>query len=213
MNNLTNIIEAILFASGNAVPLSLIAEKLGVSKKEVDAAVEELKEKHGDESGQLLLLFNGKAQFSTNPIYKDYVSAVLNPIKEKEFTKTILECAAIIAYKQPITRTELEAIRGVSSDYAIRTLLELQMIEPCGRKDAVGKPVLYATTDNFLKRFRLNSLNDLPDYDTLMQSIRLEEDEDSYLYAKEDYVPEQTEEIPDFLKDLGAEDLIKIDGE
>lgn len=191
----------------------MIAEKLGVSKKEVDGAIEELKASHGDESGQLLLLFNGKAQFSTNPLYKDYVSAVLNPIKEKEFTRTILECAAIIAYKQPITRTELEAIRGVSSDYAIRTLLELHMIEPCGRKDAVGKPVLYATTDNFLKRFRLSSLSDLPDYDTLMQSIRLEEDENSYLYAKEDYVPEQPEEIPDFLKDLSADDLIKIDGE
>lgn len=211
MQNLTSIIEAILFASGNAVPLSLVAEKLNVTKQEIDCAIEELKEKYNDEGGQILLLFNGKAQFSTNPLFKDSVSAVLNQIKEKELTKAILECAAIIAYKQPITRTELEVIRGVSSDYAIRTLLELQMIEPVGRKDAVGKPVLYGTTDTFLKRFKLNSLSDLPDYDDLMQSLKLSDDDESYLYAKEEYVPEEHEEIPDFLKDIDASNLVKID--
>ena len=208
---MTSIIEAILFASGNAVPLSLVAEKLNVTKQEIDCAIEELKEKYNDEGGQILLLFNGKAQFSTNPLFKDSVSAVLNQIKEKELTKAILECAAIIAYKQPITRTELEVIRGVSSDYAIRTLLELQMIEPVGRKDAVGKPVLYGTTDTFLKRFKLNSLSDLPDYDDLMQSLKLSDDDESYLYAKEEYVPEEHEEIPDFLKDIDASNLVKID--
>lgn len=208
MENLTNIIEAIIFASGNAVPLSLVAEKLNVTKKDIDKSIEELKEKYSDEGGQILLLFNGKAQFSTNPLFKDSVSAVLNQIKEKELTKAILECAAIIAYKQPITRTELEAIRGVSSDYAIRTLLELQMIEPVGRKDAVGKPVLYGTTDTFLKRFKLNSLSDLPDYDVLMESLKLSDDEESYLYAKDEYVPDN--EVPDFLKDLSAEDMVKI---
>ena len=208
MEKLTSTIEAILFASGNAVPLSLLAEKLGVSKKEIDASIEQLKQKYDDEGGQLLLLFNGKAQFSTNPLFKDSVSAVLNQIKEKEFTKAILECAAIVAYKQPITRTELEAIRGVSSDYAVRTLLELQMIEPVGRKDAVGKPILYGTTDNLLKRFRLKSLSDLPDYDALMESLKLDEEDESYLYAKENYVPEET---PDFLQDLSKDELIKIE--
>lgn len=211
MENLTSIIEAIIFASGNAVPLSLVAEKLNVTKKEIDQAIEELKEKYNDEGGQILLLFNGKAQFSTNPLFKDSVSAVLNQIKEKELTKAILECAAIIAYKQPITRTELEAIRGVSSDYAIRTLLELQMIEPVGRKDAIGKPVLYGTTDTFLKRFKLNSLSDLPDYDVLMESLRLSDDDESYLYAKDEYTPEESEEVPDFLKDIPSDKMVKID--
>ncbi|MGN1234513.1 MAG: SMC-Scp complex subunit ScpB, partial [Christensenellaceae bacterium] len=77
MESLTNTIEAILFASGNAVPLALITEKLGITKKQTDAAIEELKARYSDESGLLLLLFNGKAQLSTNPIYKDAVSAVL----------------------------------------------------------------------------------------------------------------------------------------
>ena len=171
MDNLTNIIEAIVFASGEAVPVKYIVEKLGCSLKEVNSAVSELKEKHSGNNGIHLLTFNGKLQFATNPEYKKPVSDVLTPIKEKEFTKTILECAAIIAYKQPITKPELEEIRQVSCDYAIHTLLELEMIVPCGRKDAVGKPILYATTDNFLKRFKLNSIDELPDYDELMAQI------------------------------------------
>jgi segregation and condensation protein B len=136
-------------------------------------------------------------QFATNPDYKEPVSAVLTPIREKEFTRTILECAAIIAYKQPITRSEIEKVRnGVNSDYAITTLLNLEMIEPCGRKDTPGKPVLYATTDNFLKRFKLKSLKELPDYEELLQKIAdihsldsLTEESD-YLYEKDVYDPE-----------------------
>ena len=111
MSNLTNTIEAILFASGEPVPVKFIVEKLGVSLKEVNAAVGELKEKYNEDSGINLLTFNGKAQFATNPKFKQQISEVLIPIKEKEFTKTILECAAIIAYKQPITKPELEEIR------------------------------------------------------------------------------------------------------
>lgn len=232
MNSLTNIIEAVIFASGEAVPVKYIVEKLGCSLKEVNAGVNELKEKYGGESGIHLLTFNGKLQFATNPQYKQPVSEVLTPIKEKEFTKTILECAAIIAYKQPITKPELEEIRQVSCDYAIHTLLELEMIVPCGRKDAVGKPIMYSTTDNFLKRFKLNSIDELPDYDELMaqiaelnSSLLTEDEEDAnYLYKKDEYTeaevtPNEAEkttitdedgfEIPDHLTD--EDDIIKID--
>lgn len=233
MNNLTNIIEAVVFASGEAVPVKYIVEKLDCTVKEVNACAAELKEKYDENSGIQLLTFNGKLQFASNPKYKQPVSEVLTPIKEKEFTKTILECAAIIAYKQPITKPELEEIRQVSCDYAIHTLLELEMIVPCGRKDAVGKPILYATTDNFLKRFKLNSIDELPDYDELMaqiaelnSSLLTDDEEDgNYLYKKDEYVEkgEKTQtveekqvavtedgyEIPDFISQ--DDDVIKID--
>ncbi len=233
MDNLTNIIEAIVFASGEAVPVKFIVEKLDCTLKEVNASVSELKEKYSGENGIHLLTFNGKLQFATNPAYKAPVSDVLTPIKEKEFTKTILESAAIIAYKQPITKPELEDIRQVSCDYAIHTLLELEMIVPCGRKDAVGKPILYATTDNFLKRFKLNSIDELPDYEELMAQIAelnsslLSDDEEdaNYLYKKDVYVedkgaqqekaeeaPKVTEdgyELPDFISE--EDEVIKID--
>ncbi len=188
MERLTNIIEAVLFASGKSVAISDIAEKLGVTTGEVKRSLNELKERYGEEGGIQLLMFNNKAQLGSNPVYKEGVSAVLNPIREKELTRTILECAAIIAYKQPVTKTEIELLRGLNSDYAVHALLELNLIYPCGRKDAIGKPILYATTDEFLKRFKLSSLEDLPDYDTLMAAIaRPEEDKDSYLYARDEY--------------------------
>ena len=154
MEKLTNIIEAILFAAGDAVPIDLLREKLEITKRDVDTAIRQLEKKYSEDCGIRLLHFNHKLQLATNPDYKDKVSATLMPIREKEFTRTILESAAIIAYKQPITRSELEAVRGINSDYAITTLLNLDMIVPCGRKDTPGKPVLYATTDNFLKRFK-----------------------------------------------------------
>lgn len=195
METLTNIIEAVLFASGNAVSVALIAQKLNATAAEVQKSLNELKEKYSGSCGIHLLTFNNKAQFATNPDYKDPVGDVLSSIKEKEFTKTILESAAIIAYKQPITRAELEEVRGVNSDYAVRTLLDLKMIEPVGRKDVPGKPILYATTDNFLKRFKISSLEELPDYDALLKQImRLSElSDDSYLYRKDEYVPEESD--------------------
>lgn len=227
MEKLTNIIEAILFASGKAVALSDIAEKLEVTVKEVKVSLSQLEEKYGAEGGIQLLQFNNKAQLASNPIYKTDVEQVLNPIREKELTRTILECAAIVAYKQPITKTEIELLRGINSDYAVRALQELNLIYPCGRKDAVGRPILYATTDEFLKRFKLNSLADLPDYETLLAAINRTETS-SYLYAREEYHDEEEDEsaseaagseskgegdgyeIPDFLRGLDESDLVKI---
>ncbi len=198
MEKLTTIIEAILFASGKAVAIADIAEKLAVSEGEVKRSLNELRERFGQEQGIQLLEFNKKAQLATNPVYKDQVWAVLNPIREKELTRTVLECAAIIAYKQPITRSEIELLRGVNSDYAVNVLLDLKLIYPCGRKDAIGHPILFATTDEFLKRFKLNTLEDLPDYDQLMDAIRNAtiDERDSYLYAREDYVAEEDPDAP-----------------
>lgn len=235
---MTNIIEAIVFASGEPVPVKFIIEKLGCTLKEVNACVDELKERYSDDCGINILVFNGKLQFASNPKYKEQVQAVITPIKEKELTRAILECAAIIAYKQPITKSELEDIRQVSCDYAVHTLLDLNMIYACGRKDSVGKPILYATTDTFLKRFRLNSIDELPDYDELMAQIAElnsmqfgdDEDDGNYLYKKDEYNPEEDEELkkapkkekkqavvedgyelPDFLS--GDDDVIKIKDE
>lgn len=227
METLTNIIEAVLFAAGNAVPTDLLREKLDLSKSQMDTAIRHLEKKYSGDCGIRLLIFNHKIQLATNPDYKEQVATVLNPIREKEFTRTILECAAIIAYKQPITRSELDSVRGVNSDYAITTLINLEMIEPCGRRDAPGKPVLYQTTDNFLRRFKLKSLKELPDYEELMKKIAemsAVPDDDAYLYKKDVYDPEaeaqeaaQPEEnssddadLPDFLKD-SKEDIIKIE--
>ena len=189
---LTNIIESILFVSGAPVAVADIAEKLEITEKDVLNSVKKLQnEKYGENSGIQILVFNKKLQFSSNPSYADEVSSVLNPIKEKELSKSMLEVAAIIAYKQPVTRIDLEEIRG-NSEYAVQKLLELGMIEPVGRKDAVGRPVMFGTTDNFLKRFQISSLDELPDYNELIEKIQLihgtAEPTDDYLYRKDVYV-------------------------
>jgi segregation and condensation protein B len=192
LEKLTNIIESILFVSGTQVAISDIAEKLEVSEKDILSAVKTIKEKYCAESGIQLLQFNKKLQFCSNPEYAEQVSSVLNPIKERELSKSMLEVAAIIAYKQPVTRIDLEEIRG-NSEYAVQKLLELGVIEPVGRKDAVGKPVLFGTTDKFLKRFQISSLDELPDYEDLINKIQVihgDKDTDDYLYKKDVYVDE-----------------------
>src|SRR5574344_1787076 len=162
MKDLPSIIEGILFVAGDGVSKDDIAGKFEIDTKEVEQAVEELKNKYNDDSGLQIITYKGKIQFCTNPQFADQISIVLNPIKERALTKTALETVAIIAYKQPITRLEIENIRGVSSDYAIQLLLQHNLIEVVGRKDVVGKPLLFGTTEEFLKRFQISSLEDLP---------------------------------------------------
>ncbi len=197
LEKLTNIIESILFVSGTQVAIADIAEKLEVSDKEILKCAEILKEKYSGDCGLHLLIFNKKLQFCSNPVYADQVSSVLNPIKERELSKSMLEVAAIIAYKQPVTRIDLEELRG-NSEYAVQKLLELGMIEPVGRKDAVGRPVMFGTTDNFLKRFQISSLEELPDYEELINKISVlhsNEAQDDYLYKKDVYVENQVENV------------------
>ena len=138
----------------------------------------------------------------------DDVAEVLNPIREKELTKAMLETLSIIAYKQPITRLEIEEIRGVDCTYAVQTLSKMNMIEVVGKKDAVGKPLLFGTTDEFLKRFSLSDLSDLPSFESLTDRIQTiaTPGGDSQLFdmkSNENINFEETspkEEIPEFLR-------------
>ena len=182
MENLENVLESILFVNGDAVDIVDITSKLDVSKEEVKAAVKKLKNKYKDGSGIVLLEFNNKLQLASNSVYHEQVSVVLNPIRQRNLSKATLETASIIAYKQPVTRLEIEEIRGVSSDYAINVLLEHNLIEIVGRKDTVGKPALFGTTDEFLKRFNISGIDELPDYNELLEKVKVIRNNDDRLY-------------------------------
>lgn len=211
MENLSNIIEGILFVAGEPVSLMDIAEKLEIEKDEALQAVTELqKAKQESGSGVQVLIFNEKAQLCSNKEYSEPISLVLNPLREKMLTKVVLEVCGIIAYKQPITRTEIESIRGgASSDYAINMLLENNLIEVVGRKDAVGKPLLFGTTDNFLKKFNISSLQDLPDYNQLLERIKvLHEDKDNALFDFREIPPEE-QDIADGMTEEEQEEIVK----
>ena len=197
MDNLSNILESIIFLSGRAVEIKDISDKLSVPAGDILEAAKQLQERYSGECGIHLLVFNGKLQFCSNPDYARFVEDVLQPIKERELSKAMLEVASIIAYRQPVTRLEIEELRGVNSDYSISVLSKFNLIKVVGRKDAIGKPLLFGTTDEFLKRFQLSDLGELPDYDTLMERIKiLHSPVSSDLFYKEEYKEEDEENPP-----------------
>lgn len=206
MSRLSNVIKSILFLSGKPVEQKFIQEKLEVSAKEMKDAVNELAEEFSGENGIHLLRFNGKLQLATNPNYSKEVEQVLNPIKEKELTNAMLETLAIIAYKQPVTRLDVEEVRAVDCTYSLQNLTRLGLIEAVGRKDTIGHPVLFATTDEFLKRFSIGDVSELPDYETLLEKLKDIAENGGKVAEKPMFdttvaatVP-ATEEIPDFLQ-------------
>lgn len=209
MSLLSNQIEAVLFVSGKAVEESFIKEKLNASDKEFREAISELLTKFSGDSGIHLLRFNKKLQFSTNPTYVKEVESVLNPIKEKELTNAMLETLAIIAYKQPVTRIEVEEIRSVDCTYSVQNLVRLGLIDVVGRKETIGKPLLYATTDDFLKRFSISDVTDLPDYETLLEKLHEITTSSNNVEFAEKPMFDSVDEVPDFL--VGEEDLKKVE--
>lgn len=173
-SNLIHIVEAIIFAAGVAIKRSDILAKLpeGTTRKDLNDAIKGLEQKYQDPCGIVLLCFGDKVQFASNKEYGDIVAAALKPVKERELSRALLEVMSIIAYKQPVTRGEIEDIRGGrSADYAITTLMRVGLIEAHGRRDTPGRPVLYITTELFLKRFGLRNLDDLPDYKEVLDRL------------------------------------------
>lgn len=172
MDNIYNsVIEALIFASDEPItPQEIINAIKGidgpdsdVDSGEIDAAVEELNKKY-DESGSaftILKIAHGFS-FATRPNNAKYVGFLSTEKSKRRLSNASLETLAIIAYKQPLTKPELEMIRGVNSDYTLNTLLEKNLVTISGRAESVGRPLLYATTDEFLKYFGLHSVNDLP---------------------------------------------------
>ena len=173
--DIKSIIEAIIFASGEPIKKKDIIDKVSyLTPKEFDECIKQLKEKYNKEdSGVVLMQMNGSYQFVSNANFGEQVAEVLTPLKEKALSKSLLEVLAINAYKQPVTRLDIEEIRGVSSEYAISMLVKFELIDVIGRKDVVGRPLLYATTDNFLRKFQIEDLSELPDYNEVLEHLAL----------------------------------------
>lgn len=165
-NNITTCgaLEAVLFAVGEAVEISRLAEAIGVDKQEVLNAYEELAKKY-DENGHgiRILRLDDKLQLCTRNDYYDILIKLVNIPKKHVLTDVLLETLSIIAYKQPVTRAEIEKIRGVSCSHAVNRLVEYNLAKEVGRLDAPGHPILFGTTDDFLRSFGISSMDDLPD--------------------------------------------------
>ncbi|MDD4315794.1 MAG: SMC-Scp complex subunit ScpB [Clostridia bacterium] len=208
---LKSIIEALLFSAGKGMTFEEIMSVFqeNHSDGEVREALDELLTEYSGSKGIIIIQYNNKYEFQSNPQYGETIADVLTPIKEKELSKTLLESLAIIAYKQPVTRLEIEEIRGISSEYAVSMLMKYNLITIAGRKDTLGKPLLYATTDEFLRRFKLKDLKELPDYDELLEMIR--NNFDKYYKASESLYRGATSEAEELAEaaasDSGEEDF------
>lgn len=173
INQITNIeagIEAILYAAGYPVKYSKLSEVLGLEEKDVKTMVEHMAAQYNkDDStrGINLLMFDDTCQFCTKEQYAPYIREALGIRRGGNLSASSLEVLAVVAYNQPVTRAYVDTVRGVDSSYAVNSLIDKGLIESCGRLDAPGRPMIYATTEKFLRVFGINSLEDLPKTESL----------------------------------------------
>lgn len=193
--DIARVIEAVLFVSGDGVDKDEFKRIYDLSDKELNKCLDILRPKYNEDSGINIITYKNKIQLCSNPALAENIAEILNPIRERSLTKSALETIAIIAYKQPITRSEIEQIRNANSDYAMQLLQSNNLIEVVGRKDTVGKPLLFGTTENFLKRFELESLDNLPNHKELLERIQVIHGGGDSLYREFDIPDEEGEDI------------------
>jgi len=180
------VLESVLFAMGDSVELSKLASVIDEEEDKTRDLLSELKKEYDDPShGIELLELEDSFQFATKSGMYDYLIKIAKAPRKMQLSDSVLETLSIIAYKQPITRLEIEGIRGVASDYAVNKLLEYELICELGRKDAPGKPILFGTTEEFLRSFGVKSIKDLPKVDTVhIEEFKQEAEEEINLSLK-----------------------------
>ena len=157
------VLEGILFAMGNSVEIAALAETSELSPDETKILLDELCRSYKErESGIQLIFLEDKVQLCTKAEYYEYLIRLATRPKKPQLTNALMETLSIVAYKQPVTRIEIERIRGVKSDHAVNRLIEFGLIEEAGRLEAPGRPILFATTEDFLRSFGVSSLTELP---------------------------------------------------
>ena len=156
-------LESVLFVTGEPIPKVEIAKLFGLTDAELTALLYETELAYQDSSRGIRLYQTGDTlQLVTNPDNNEWLVKLLAPPQEKNLSESIMETLSVIAYRQPVTRADIEAVRGVRCEYAVSQLLKQGFIKELGRKDVVGRPMLFGTTDAFLRRFGLHDLSELP---------------------------------------------------
>jgi len=168
-----------MFVWGEPLDVKLAAELMDINRNDAYEYFRELQEEYEQEGRGIVIREIGEAfQFVSKSENADYVERLLAPAKQKRLTRQALEALAIIAYKQPVTRSEIESVRGIKCDRVIEGLLKKELIHEAGRSPAIGKPILYGTTDTFLRYFGFKNLKDLPDIEDIESIIHGEETQD-----------------------------------
>lgn len=162
------VIEAVLFTMGDSVEIARLAEAVGENVEETKKILEEMRQRYEEQDrGITLIELEDSVQLCTKAEMYEYLIKVAKTPKKFVLTDTLLETLSIIAYKQPVTKLEIEKIRGVSCEHAVNRLLEFSLITEVGRLDAPGRPLLFGTTEEFLRSFGVKSLEELPKLDAV----------------------------------------------
>ena len=170
-------LESMMFIWGQPLDVKTCADLFNISKEDVTAYFLELQEEYEQEGRGIVLRQVGKSfQFVTRPENAEFIERLCTPVKVKKLSQSALEVLAIIAYKQPVTKGEIDAIRGIKCDRVIDGLLKKDLICAKGRSEGIGRPILYGTTDTFLKNFGFTSLKELPEIEDIEGAISMEED-------------------------------------
>lgn len=197
------IIEAVLFTMGQSVELKRLAIALDQNEQVTKEAVQSLQKRYTEENrGLQIIELENAYQMCTRARYYENLIRVASTPKKQVLTDIVLETLSIVAYKQPVTKAEIGKIRGVSSDHAVNRLVEYGLICEVGRLDAPGRPALFATTEEFLRRFGVGSLGDLP-------TIRPEQEEEIRTEVEEELQWKETaaaQAVPDSEPDLADEE-------
>lgn len=164
--------ESMMFTWGEPLEEKMAADVFNITKEEAYECFKELQAEYEQEGRGIVIREVNKAfQFVTREENADYVRRLCTPVKAKKLSQSALEVLAIIAYKQPVTKGEMEAIRGIKCDRVVEGLMNKNLIEEVGRSSAIGRPILYGTTDTFLKNFGFMSLKELPDIEDIESVI------------------------------------------
>lgn len=172
INEIQAILEGVLFAAGDAVELERLADIVDVDKKSLREILSKMIEDYNySRRGIHIIRMDNSYQMCTRGEYFEYISRLAEPPRKQNLSNAALEVLSIVAYKQPVTRASIEHIRGVNCDYIVNRLIERNFIEEKGRLDAPGRPILFGTTQHFLRSFGISDLQELPEFDSLGQTI------------------------------------------
>ena len=175
--------EAILFAMGDSVEIKKLAFALQVNEREAEMILRNLADRYqADNCGLQILELDGAYQICTKPSQYEYLIRIAKQPRKQVLTDVLLETLSIVAYKQPVTKAEIEKIRGVKCDHAINKLVEYELVKELGRLDAPGKPILFGTTEEFLRCFGVQGLEELPAVDPVkLEDFKAEAEEEAQL--------------------------------
>lgn len=167
IDELEAIVEGLLFASGEAVPVKRLCEVTETDEKTMTSLLNMISDKYDNDNsrGIHLIKLEDSYQLCTKREYYDYIKSLTEKKRRASLSNAGLEVLSVVAYNQPVTRSTIEFIRGVNSDGALNSLIATGLVEEVGRLDAPGKPILFGTTEDFLRCFNLSSLSELPDVD------------------------------------------------